>query len=180
MCGKRWGLLFSAFFTRKILRAADRRDFELEKAGFLHGRGPDARSVGKMPIPRSPQKITKQLQRHASKRRPSTSPDGNAHRFRTPQSAEQQPCNLPNPESAGKIIGSSSLLRNRRCLACGGQRAGPSPRNFPTNKIFLPHIPRLGAEVFHPSHSHRPARPGPAQPFSLLIKPPIAGRKILG
>ena len=59
MCGKRWGLLFSAFFTREIFRAADRRDSELEKAGFLHGRGPDARSVGKMTIPRSPQKITK-------------------------------------------------------------------------------------------------------------------------
>jgi len=26
MCGKRWGLLFSAFFTRKIFQAADRRD----------------------------------------------------------------------------------------------------------------------------------------------------------
>ena len=35
MCGKRWGLLFSAFFTRKIFQAADRRDYELEKAGFL-------------------------------------------------------------------------------------------------------------------------------------------------
>jgi len=41
--------------------------------------------------------------------------------------------------------------------------AGQSPKNLPTNKIFLPHIPRLGAGVFHPSHSHRPAPPGPAQ-----------------
>ena len=57
--------------------------------------------------------------------------------------------------------------------------ARPSPKNLPTNKIFLPHIPRLGAGVFHSSKSHRPARPGPAQPFSRLIKPPIAGRKIV-
>ena len=41
--------------------------------------------------------------------------------------------------------------------------ARPSPKNLPTNKIFLPHIPRLGADGFHPSHSHRPARAGPAR-----------------
>ena len=91
-----------------------------------------------------------------------TSPDRNAHKSRTPQNAGQQPCNLPNPESAGKIIGISSLLRNRRCLACGGQRAGPSPRNFPTNKIFLPHIPGLGTKVFHPFNSPLLHGKGPA------------------
>ena len=37
LCGKRWGLLFSTFFTRKIFRAADRRDYAPEKSGFLHG-----------------------------------------------------------------------------------------------------------------------------------------------
>lgn len=35
MCGERWGLLCSVFFTRKIFHAADRRDYELEKAVFL-------------------------------------------------------------------------------------------------------------------------------------------------
>ena len=59
MCGKRGGLLFSAFFTRKIFHAEDRRDYELGKSGFLHGRGPDARTAGKMIRPRSSQKITK-------------------------------------------------------------------------------------------------------------------------
>ena len=39
------------------------------------------------------------------------------------------------------------------CWERGCQRAGQSPENFPTNKIFLPHIPRLGAEVFHPLNS---------------------------
>jgi len=32
------------------------------------------------------------------------------------------------------------------CWERGCQRTGPSPENFPTNKIFLPHIPGLGAE----------------------------------
>ena len=76
---------------------------------------------------------------------------------------EQQPFNLPNPESAGKIISSSSLLGNSHCLERGCNRARQSPKNFPTDKIFLPQIPRLGTEVFHPFNSHRPARPGPAQ-----------------
>ena len=67
MCGKRGGLLFSAFFTRKIFQAADRRGYALEKAGCQ------------------------------------------------------------------------------------------SPENFPTNKIFLPHIPRLGAGIFRPFNSLRPA-----------------------
>ena len=35
MGGKRWGLRLSAFFTRKIFPAADRRDYALEKSGFL-------------------------------------------------------------------------------------------------------------------------------------------------
>jgi len=35
MGGKRWGLLFSVFFTRKIFPAADGRDDALEKSGFL-------------------------------------------------------------------------------------------------------------------------------------------------
>jgi hypothetical protein len=134
-----------------------------QKSVSLRGRGPVARSAGEMTLPRSSQIITKQLQRHASKRRPSTSPDRNARRFRTPQSSEQQPFNLPNPESAGKIIYSSSLLRNSRCWERGCKRAGQSPENFPTNKIFLPQIPRLGAEVFH---SLKVPPPGPAQPFS--------------
>ena len=114
------------------------------------GRGPAARSAGRMTLPGSSQKITKSLQRYASKRRPSTSPDRNAHSFRTPQSAEQQPCNRPNPESAGKIICRSSLSRNSHCWERGCKRADQSPKKFPTNKIFLPHIPRLGAKVFHP------------------------------
>ena len=33
MGGKRWGLLCSAFFTRKIFPAADRRDYAREKSG---------------------------------------------------------------------------------------------------------------------------------------------------
>ena len=39
MCGKRWGLLCSAFFTRKIFPAADRRDYAREKSGVLHVTG---------------------------------------------------------------------------------------------------------------------------------------------
>ena len=35
MGGKRWGLRLSAFFTRKIFPAADRRDYALEKSGVL-------------------------------------------------------------------------------------------------------------------------------------------------
>jgi len=38
------------------------------------------------------------------------------------------------------------------------KRAGQSPKNFPTNKIFLPKIPGLGAEIFHPFNSLRPAK----------------------
>ena len=38
------------------------------------------------------------------------------------------------------------------------KRAGQSPKNFPTNKIFLPKIPGLGAEIFHPFNSLRPAQ----------------------
>ena len=87
-----------------------------------------------------------------------TSPDRNAHRFRTPQSAEQQPFNLPNPESAGKIIYRSSLSRNSHCWERGCKRADQSPKKFPTNKIFLPHIPALGAGVFHPFNYLRPAQ----------------------
>ena len=79
---------------------------------------------------------------------------------------EQQPFNLLDPESAGKIISDSSLVGNSHCWERGCKRAGQSPKNFPTNKIFLPKIPRLGADGFHSSNSHRPARPGPAQPFS--------------
>ena len=39
MGGKRWGLLCSAFFTRKIFPAADRRDYAREKSGVLHVTG---------------------------------------------------------------------------------------------------------------------------------------------
>ena len=57
-----------------------------------------------------------------------TSPDGNAHRFRTPQISEQQPFNLPDPESAGKIISDSSLLGNSPCWERGCKRSGQSPQ----------------------------------------------------
>ena len=105
-----------------------------------------------------------------------TSPDGNAHRFRTPQISEQQPFNLPNPESAGKIISGTPLLGNSHCWERGCKRAGPSPKNLPTNKIFLPKIPRLGADGFHSFNALRPAQ---FTCFSLFKKPPVAGRKIL-
>ena len=82
---------------------------------------------------------------------------------------------FPKPPAGGTRIRQSFRLK-----AGLRTRKSQSPKNFPTNKIFLPQIPRLGAGVFHPFNAHRPARPGPAQPFSRLIKPPVAGRKILG
>ena len=39
MGGKRWGLLCSAFFTRKIFPAADRRDYELKNQYLFAGAG---------------------------------------------------------------------------------------------------------------------------------------------
>ena len=59
---------------------------------------------------------------------------------------------------AGASPSASKLAAYRRLLVRfygerGCQRAGQSPKNFPTHKIFLPHIPGLGAEVFHPFNS---------------------------
>jgi hypothetical protein len=70
------------------------------------------------------------------------SPDGNAHRFRTPQISEQQPFNLPDPESAGKIISDSSLLGNSPCWSvspAAGRRARMRQifRLIPTSCEFL-------------------------------------------
>ncbi len=59
--------------------------------------------------------------------------------------------------SASKLAAYSRLL-GRFYGERGCQRAGQSPKNFPTNKIFLPPIPGLGAEVFHPFNSLRPAQ----------------------
>ena len=41
---------------------------------------------------------------------------------------EQQPFNLPDPESAGKIISGSSLLGNSHCWERGCKRSGQSPQ----------------------------------------------------
>ena len=54
--------------------------------------------------------------------------------------------------SASKLA-AYSRLSGRFYGERGCQRAGQSPKNFPTNKIFLPPIPGLGAEVFHPLNS---------------------------
>ena len=80
--------------------------------------------------------------------------------------------------AAGSRAQNPSILPPKGGTTNSEKRAARSPKNFPTNKIFLPKIPRLGADGFHPSNSHRPARPGPAQPSSQLIKQPIEGRKI--
>ncbi|MSU49073.1 MAG: tetratricopeptide repeat protein [Opitutus sp.] len=58
------------------------------------------------------------------------------------------------------VLGAGLLLRNSHGLGRGCERAGRSPKNFPTNKIFLPKIPGLGAEVFpmiNHFHSVEPA-----------------------
>ena len=83
-------------------------------------------------------------------------------------------------QAAGRRDQNPSILPPKGGTTHSKKRARQSPKNFPTDKIFLPQIPRLGAGVFHPFNAHRPARPGPAQPFSRLIKPPVEGRKILG
>ena len=59
--------------------------------------------------------------------------------------------------SASKLAAFSRLL-GRFYGERGCKRAGQSPKNFPTHKIFLPHIPGLGAEVFHPFNSLRSAQ----------------------
>ena len=80
--------------------------------------------------------------------------------------------------AAGRREQNASILPSKGGTTNSENPPGQSPEKFPTNKIFLPRIPRLGADGFHPSNSHRPARPGPAQPSSQLIKQPIGGRKI--
>ena len=75
-----------------------------------------------------------------------------------PQISERQPFNLQNPESAGKIICSSSRLRNSRCWERGCKRAGSSPINFPTNKIFLPKILGSGPMFSNRCRFLRPAQ----------------------
>ena len=71
-------------------------------------------------------------------------------RFSQPQPPDQNPSILPP-----------------KCGTTHSEKpARPSPKNFPTNKIFLPRIPRLGTDVFHSFNSLRPARHGSAQPVS--------------
>ena len=59
--------------------------------------------------------------------------------------------------AAGSRAQNPSILPPKGGTTRSKKPAGPSPKNFPTNKIFLPKIPRLGADGFHPSNSHRPA-----------------------
>ncbi len=107
-----------------------------------------------------------------------TSPDRNAHSFRTPQNAEQQPFNLPNPESAGKISYRSSLSRNSHCWERGCKRADQSPKKIPTNKIFLPQIPGLGTKVFQPFNSPLLHGRGPAARGAGRMTLPLSPQKI--
>jgi hypothetical protein len=74
---------------------------------------------------------------------------------------EQQPFNLPDPESAGKIISGSSLLGNSHCWERSCKPARPSPKNLPTNKIFLPKF--RGSAPMASTHPIPTAQPGPAQ-----------------
>ena len=84
-----------------------------------------------------------------------------ARRFRAPQISEQQPFNLPNPESAGKIIYSSSLLgashcwerRCKRWLQAGGSVS----EKFSYQRNFLTSHSETRGGVFHPYTSLRPA-----------------------
>ena len=81
---------------------------------------------------------------------------------------------FPKPQAAGPRIRQSFRLK-------AGLRTRKSgllslPKNFPTNKIFLPHIPRFGADFFHWFNALRPAQ---FTCFSLFKKPPVDGGKIL-
>ena len=79
-------------------------------------------------------------------------------------------------QAAGSRAQNPSILPPTGGTTNAEKRAGQSPKNFPTNKIFLPKIPRLGADGFHSFNALRPAQ---FTCFSLFKKPPAAGRKIL-
>ena len=88
----------------------------------------------------------------------------------SPVTPPTQPCQTPIRGSKILLPHSSSCPRPiaDRCTPIrwsedfrgtnSKKRAGQSPKNFPTNKIFLPKIPGLGAEIFHPFSSLRPAK----------------------
>ena len=88
----------------------------------------------------------------------------------SPVTPPTQPCQTPIRGSKILLPHSSSCPRPiaDRCTPIrwaenfrgtnSKKRAGQSPKNFPTNKIFLPKIPGLGAEIFHPFNSLRPAQ----------------------
>ena len=78
--------------------------------------------------------------------------------------------------AAGSRDQNPSILPPKGGTTNSEKRAGQSPKNFPTNKIFLPHIPRFGAGVLHSFNALRPAQ---FTCFSLFKKPPVDGGKIL-
>ena len=55
--------------------------------------------------------------------------------------------------AAGRREQNASILPPKGGTTRSKKPAGQFPENFPTNKIFLPPIPGLGAEVFHPLNS---------------------------
>ena len=61
-----------------------------------------------------------------------------SHRFGTPQISEQQPFNLPNPESAGKIIYRSSLLKTASAGSVAASGLVSFRKNFLPKKFSYP------------------------------------------
>jgi hypothetical protein len=61
-------------------------------------------------------------------------------------------------QAAGSRAQNPSILPPKGGTTNSEKPAGPSPKNFPTNKIFLPHIPRFGAGVLHPFNFLRPGQ----------------------
>ena len=78
--------------------------------------------------------------------------------------------------AAGSRAQNPSILPPKGGTTRSKKPAGQSPKNFPTNKIFLPQIPRFGADGFHSFNALRPAQ---FTCFSLFKKPPVDGGKIL-
>ena len=92
---------------------------------------------------------------------------------------EQQPFNLPNPESVGKIISGSSLLGNSHCLERSCNRAGQSPIKFSYQQNFPTQNSEARDRGLPPVQLPPPGTARLSSTVFRLIKPPIEGRKIV-
>jgi hypothetical protein len=61
-------------------------------------------------------------------------------------------------QAAGSRAQNPSILPPRGGTTHSEKRARPSPKNLPTNKIFLPKIPRVGVDGFHWFNALRPGQ----------------------